>query len=146
MRKIITSGCFNLIHPAHLWFLEQAAKLGDELHVFVDVDERNKTLKGDKAIFSCAERCKIIGALKVVTNTYGYSGPNESFEQIIRRLSCELWRTPQHQIIFAKGGDYSFDDLDKSQIDIIRKYEGIVVLLDYDPQYSTTKIFDKIRE
>ena len=35
----ITSGCFNLLHPGHVWFLNQCKKLCNELIVLVARDK-----------------------------------------------------------------------------------------------------------
>ena len=35
MRRVLATGTFDLLHPGHVYFLEQAAALGDELVVIV---------------------------------------------------------------------------------------------------------------
>ena len=41
-KKILVGGCFNLIHPGHIYFLKEAKKLGDELIVVLTNDKNNK--------------------------------------------------------------------------------------------------------
>jgi len=41
-KKIIAGGCFNSIHPGHIYFLKEAKKLGDELIVVLTNDRNNK--------------------------------------------------------------------------------------------------------
>jgi FAD synthetase len=35
VRRVIAQGTFDLLHPGHLHYLQEAADLGDELHVIV---------------------------------------------------------------------------------------------------------------
>ncbi len=45
-RVVMTSGFFDLIHPGHILFLREAAKLGDILVVAINSDESTRRLKG----------------------------------------------------------------------------------------------------
>jgi len=64
-RRIVATGTFDLLHPGHLWYLGESAKLGDELWVIVARDEnvRHKP----KPIIPENQRMIMVGALKVVT-------------------------------------------------------------------------------
>ena len=42
IKKVLVGGCFNVIHPGHIYFLKQAKKLGDELIIILTNDENNK--------------------------------------------------------------------------------------------------------
>ena len=44
-KKVMVSGCYDLLHAGHIAFFKTAAKYG-ELHVFVGQDENIKMLKG----------------------------------------------------------------------------------------------------
>ncbi|MFB6270389.1 MAG: adenylyltransferase/cytidyltransferase family protein, partial [Halobacterium sp.] len=33
MRRVVAQGTFDIIHPGHIHYLEDAASMGDELHV-----------------------------------------------------------------------------------------------------------------
>lgn len=135
-----------MVHPGHIKFLKEAAKLGDELHVFLDSDKRNKELKGRKAIFSYNERFVILDSLQFVKSVSCYNGPDKEFKDKLKRLS-RFWNALDYdQLIFVKAGDYTFDSLDQEEQSIIKNMGGITVLLDYDKSYSTTKIFEKIRD
>lgn len=41
MKKVLTYGTFDLLHPGHIYLLKEAKKLGDELIVGVSTDEFN---------------------------------------------------------------------------------------------------------
>ena len=64
-RRVVATGTFDLLHPGHLWYLGESAKLGDELWVIVARDEnvRHKP----KPIIPENQRVIMVGALKVVT-------------------------------------------------------------------------------
>lgn len=44
MRKVVATGTFDILHPGHLFYLEESAKHGDELYVIVarDVNVKHK--------------------------------------------------------------------------------------------------------
>ena len=42
MKKVLAGGCFNKIHPGHLYFLNKAKSLGDYLIVVLTHDKNNK--------------------------------------------------------------------------------------------------------
>ena len=44
MRRVVATGTFDILHPGHLYYLEESAKHGDELYVIVarDVNVRHK--------------------------------------------------------------------------------------------------------
>jgi len=44
MKRVIATGTFDILHPGHVYYLEESRRLGDELHVIVarDVNVRHK--------------------------------------------------------------------------------------------------------
>ena len=38
MKRVVATGTFDLLHPGHIYYLEQSRALGDELHVIVARD------------------------------------------------------------------------------------------------------------
>lgn len=45
-KVVFTNGCFDIIHPGHVRFLEQAKALGDKLVVGINSDESVRSIKG----------------------------------------------------------------------------------------------------
>jgi len=67
MKKILIGGCFDLIHIGHIYFLEEAKKLGDKLVVLLESDETIKRLKGEhRPIHTQKERKKMLESIKFV--------------------------------------------------------------------------------
>jgi FAD synthetase len=65
MVRVLATGTFEILHPGHLLYLEEAKKLGDELFVVV---ARDKTVKNRKRtpIIPEEQRLRMISALKMV--------------------------------------------------------------------------------
>ncbi len=64
-RKVMVTGCFDLLHSGHVAFLEEAASYGD-LHVCIGSDTNVAQLKGRYPINSEEERAYLLSALAFV--------------------------------------------------------------------------------
>jgi FAD synthetase len=64
MRRVVATGTFDLIHPGHIYYLEESRRLGDELHVIVarDANVRHKP----RPVIGEAQRLKVVRALRMV--------------------------------------------------------------------------------
>lgn len=68
MTRVMGQGTFDILHPGHLYYLEESAKLGDELVVVVARDDR---VVNDKALlFDQETRRETVEALEVVDRAY----------------------------------------------------------------------------
>lgn len=65
MTRVMASGVFDIIHPGHVSYLEQAKSYGDELVVVVACDATVRARKHEP-ITPEAMRARIVGALKPV--------------------------------------------------------------------------------
>src|SRR5215510_967927 len=66
-RVVFTNGCFDLLHPGHIYTLTQAKALGDVLVVAINSDASVKRLKGERRpILNQDERAVMLSALSVV--------------------------------------------------------------------------------
>ena len=63
--KVMCFGTFDLLHPGHLVYLQQAKKHGSHLIVVIARD-KTKKLQKKKTLFSEKERLKIIQNLRIV--------------------------------------------------------------------------------
>ena len=64
MKRIVATGTFDILHPGHVYFLEESRKLGDELWVIVS--RENNVKHKPKPIVSEEQRLKMISSLKCV--------------------------------------------------------------------------------
>ena len=126
-RTVITFGTFDVFHVGHLRVLERARALGDRLVVGVSADALNYSKKGRVPVFSQEERCAIVGALKVVDETF----VEESLEQ--KREYVERYGAA----VLVMGDDWAgkFDWVS----DVCE-----VVYLPRTPSVSTTGIIEHI--
>lgn len=65
MTRVMASGVFDIIHPGHISYLEQAKSYGDELVVVVANDDTVRRGKHEP-ITPEAMRARIVGSLKPV--------------------------------------------------------------------------------
>jgi FAD synthetase len=78
MTKVLTFGAFDILHPGHLYYLEQAKKHGDFLVVVIARDATVRKIKGRYPTMDENDRLKIVSALKIVdkamlgNKTYDY--------------------------------------------------------------------------
>ena len=63
-RRIVATGTFDILHPGHLYYLEESRKLGDELWVIVarDVNVKHKP----RPVIPEEHRLTMVAALKPV--------------------------------------------------------------------------------
>ena len=64
---VLAGGCFDVLHPGHVIFLEKAKRAGDILIVLLESDEKVRKLKGDnRPVQTQEERAKVLSALRSV--------------------------------------------------------------------------------
>ena len=66
IRRVVATGTFDILHPGHLYYLEESKKLGDELWVIVarDANVRHKP----RPIIPEEHRLQMVAALKPVSH------------------------------------------------------------------------------
>jgi cytidyltransferase-like protein len=72
-KKVMVSGCFDLLHSGHIAFFDEAASFG-ELHVCIGSDKNILALKGTPTAFSEDERLYMINHIKSVSSAGIASG------------------------------------------------------------------------
>ncbi|MHB8767105.1 MAG: D-glycero-beta-D-manno-heptose 1-phosphate adenylyltransferase [Deferrisomatales bacterium] len=66
-RVVFTNGCFDLLHPGHVTYLEAARDLGDALVVGLNSDASVRRLKGPRRpILTQQERATVLAGLRSV--------------------------------------------------------------------------------
>ena len=64
-KKILIAGTFDIIHPGHLYLINEAAKLGD-VYVIVATDMNRKIYSGEIPIIPENQRLEVITSIKNV--------------------------------------------------------------------------------
>src|SRR6202142_4066967 len=66
-KLVVTNGCFDLLHPGHVTYLENARNLGDALLVGLNGDDATRQLKGPgRPVNSESDRAAVLAALASV--------------------------------------------------------------------------------
>lgn len=86
MVKVLATGVFNILHPGHVYFLEQAKGMGDELVVIVASDKMASKAKG--TILPQEQRAHMISALKIVDEVY--VGDDEDNMKLIPKIAPDI--------------------------------------------------------
>lgn len=132
-RIVMTNGCFDLLHPGHIAYLEAARALGDWLVVAVNDDMSVTRLKGPgRPLNDLAHRMQVLRGLAAVDWVVPFS------EDTPERLVCRL--LPD---VLVKGGDYATADIAGGAC--VTAAGGQVRTLQYMSGFSTTAIVDRLR-
>lgn len=128
-----TNGCFDLIHPGHVQYLEDVRALGDFLIVGLNSDASVRRLKGpSRPLQDEGARARILLGLRSVDAVVRFD--EDTPLELIRALEPD---------ILAKGGDYTPETVVGR--DVVEARGGRLVLVPFLPGHSTTLIEDRIR-
>lgn len=90
-RKVLVSGCYDLLHAGHVAFFKSASNFG-KLYVSIGKDENIFRLKGKKPYFSQDERAYMVGAVKYVSEAFVASGEGMlDFEEDMKRIKPDYF-------------------------------------------------------
>ncbi|MBY9015722.1 MAG: FAD synthase [Candidatus Lokiarchaeota archaeon] len=64
-KKVLVAGTFDIIHPGHLYLINEAAKMGD-VYVIVATDKNRKIYSGETPIIPEDQRLEVIKSIKNV--------------------------------------------------------------------------------
>ena len=133
-RVVFTNGCFDILHPGHARYLQEARALGDHLIVAVNSDRSVRAIKGEKRPLMPEEaRAGMIASLRCVDSVLIFD--QETPLMVIRELLPD---------ILVKGGDWKEDEIVGSRE--VRESGGRVVRIPFVDSYSTTAIIKNIVE
>jgi cytidyltransferase-like protein len=89
-KKVLVSGCFDLLHGGHIAFFKTAASYGD-LYVSIGRDDNLLQLKGKRPYFSEEERLFIVKSIKYVSEAFLASGSGMlDFEPDLKRIKPDI--------------------------------------------------------
>lgn len=130
-----TNGCFDLVHPGHIFSLQSARQLGDILIVGLNSDQSVRQLKGpQRPILSQQERAWVLSALSCVDAVL-----------IFDELTPERMLTAVQPDIHCKGAEYQPPHgKPVPERAVVEAYGGRVEYLPLVPGISTTDIVTRI--
>lgn len=132
-RVVFTNGVFDLLHPGHVRYLQDARALGDVLLVGLNSDRSVRVNKGDgRPINSEVERAEVLLSLRSVDAVV-------IFDELTPH---DLIRTLQPDIL-VKGADWGADSIVGR--DVVEARGGRVVRMALVKGFSTTTLIERAR-
>ena len=130
---VFTNGVFDLLHPGHVRYLQDARRLGDALIVGVNSDRSVRANKSaERPVTPEAERMEILLALECVDAAAIFD--DDTPADIIRRVQPD---------VLVKGSDWGPDNIVGR--DTVEARGGRVVRMELSPGYSTTELIRRVR-
>jgi rfaE bifunctional protein nucleotidyltransferase chain/domain len=134
-RVVLTNGVFDLLHTGHLYYLQQARRLGDALIIALNADASVRVLKGPaRPVQSEEQRAYALGALECVDAVVIFRAP---------RLTAEI-RALQPDV-YCKAGDYTLEKLNPEERAALEAVGARIEFLPFLPGFSTTHLIARIK-
>jgi D-beta-D-heptose 7-phosphate kinase/D-beta-D-heptose 1-phosphate adenosyltransferase len=132
---VATNGCFDILHPGHVRYLQQAKTLGERLVVLVNSDASVQRLKGpQRPVNNVAHRMEMLAALDCVDWVAEFE--EDTPQAVIDQLLPD---------ILVKGGDYT-DITSIAGHESVLANGGEVKILNFIEGHSTTAIIQTIKD
>jgi rfaE bifunctional protein nucleotidyltransferase chain/domain len=132
-RIVFTNGVFDLLHPGHVRYLQDARGLGDVLIVGLNADASVRRNKGPaRPINPEDERAEVLAALACVDAVVIFE--EDTPAEIVRLVQPD---------VLVKGADWPADQIIGR--DTVEARGGRVVLVPVEPGHSTTAIVERVR-
>ena len=130
---VFTNGVFDLLHPGHVRYLQEARALGDALIVGVNSDRSARSIKGpDRPINTDRERAEVLLALTSVDDVVIFD--EETPHAIVSAIQPD---------ILVKGADWGPDDIVGR--DVVEARGGRVVRIALAPGHSTSLLVRRVQ-
>jgi D-glycero-beta-D-manno-heptose 1-phosphate adenylyltransferase len=130
---VFTNGVFDLLHPGHIRYLQDARREGDALIVGVNSDRSVREIKGpDRPITPEEERAEVLAALVWVDAVFVFDEADP--QRVIERLQPD---------VLVKGADWAADRIIGREI--VEARGGRVVRIPLAEGYSSSAIIKKIQ-
>src|SRR5687767_12391060 len=131
---VFTNGVFDLLHPGHVRYLQDARREGDALVVAVNSDHSVRAIKGpNRPLNPEHERAEVLAGLACVDAVVVFDEDNP--QQIISRLQPD---------VLVKGADWAADAIVGREA--VEARGGRVVRIEVVPGYSTSHIVARMQE
>ena len=129
---VFTNGCFDILHPGHVDYLEAAKKEGDLLIVGLNSDKSITKIKGEgRPIIPQEDRAAVLAGLQAVDLVVIFDEDDPFF--IIKSLMPD---------VLVKGADWKEDEIIGG--DVVKAEGGLIVRIPLTADRSTSSIINKI--
>jgi D-glycero-beta-D-manno-heptose 1-phosphate adenylyltransferase len=131
---VFTNGVFDILHPGHLRYLQDARREGDALVVAVNSDRSVRLNKGaGRPINPQEDRVELVAALACVDAAFIFDEATPA--DVIRLLQPD---------VLVKGADWPADQIVGR--DTVEARGGRLVRIPISRGHSTTAIIERIRQ
>ena len=129
-KAVFTNGCFDILHPGHVYILKECRRQGELLIVGLNSDDSIKRLKGPtRPYHKFEDRANVLASLECVDYVIGFD--EDTPKNLIEAL------TPK---VLVKGGDYTPETVVGA--DWVTSHGGECVIIPLLEGHSTTKILN----
>ena len=133
---VATNGCFDLLHPGHVSYLNDARQRGDFLWIFLNTSRSVRQLKGpQRPIQSDEERAYMLSNLSCVSGITFFD---------TARLTREILTFRPD--IYVKASDYTLETLNAEERTALKSVHASIQFIPFLSGYSTTELIKKIQE
>ena len=134
-KVVLTNGVFDLLHTGHLYYLQQARKLGDALIVAINSDESTRKIKGPtRPIMNEQQRAYALAACFFIDATVIFTEPN--MMPTIEALKPD---------IYCKAGDYTLQTIHQGERGVLEACGAQIRFMPFLKGFSTTLLIEKIK-
>jgi|TARA_Y100000593_G_scaffold26231_2_gene52182 cytidyltransferase-related domain len=131
---VATNGCFDILHSGHVYYLQEAKKMGHILIVGINSDKSVKQIKGEgRPINSQMDRAYVLSALECVD--YVTIFPQKTATQFLKKVK---------PTIYVKGGDCPIAKLPKSEKKVLDESNSSIIVVNYLEGKSTTNTIKRV--
>jgi rfaE bifunctional protein nucleotidyltransferase chain/domain len=131
-RLVFTNGCFDIIHPGHVDYLERARSMGASLVVGLNSDASVRRLKGElRPVNDQQSRARVLAALQCVD--YVVIFDEDTPLELIRAVRPD---------VLVKGGDWSLERIVGREV--VEHAGGEVCSIPLLDGHSTTATLERI--
>lgn len=95
---VLVGGCFDVLHPGHITFLEKAKKMGGFLVALLESDEKIRKIKGkDRPVYSQKEREIMLKSLKAVDQVIllPFMEKEKDYDELVKTIKPDVIATTQ---------------------------------------------------
>ncbi len=126
LRVGFANGCFDLIHPGHVWLLREARARCDRLIVALNTDASVQRLKGPtRPLQNETARATVMASMASVDLVVLFD--EDTPLELIQALRPD---------VLVKGADYSIDQVVGA--DLVQSWGGTILLVEVQAGHSTT--------
>ena len=131
-RLVFTNGCFDILHPGHVHYLQRARNLGEMLLVGLNSDASVRRLKGPARPVACeTDRATVLAALESVD--YVVLFEEDTPLHLIRTVVPD---------VLVKGGDWAVDQIVGREG--VEASGGTVLSIPFVAGHSTSGVIERI--